>query len=54
MHTYSFWDPQIDEYLNKVLMDRILINCNMWTLGNQYTVNKGDQLTNNWPVACTS
>jgi hypothetical protein len=41
MHTYQFWDPQIDEYLSKALSDRILINANMWTLGNQYTIPKG-------------
>lgn len=54
MHTYSFWDPMVDDYLNKALTEGILLNCNMWTLGNQYTIAKGDQVTNNWPVACTS
>lgn len=35
-------------------MNRILLNCNMWTLGNQYQIVKGENINNAWPVACTS
>jgi hypothetical protein len=41
MHTYQFYDPQIDLYLSNSLSSKILLNVNMWTLGNQYQVIKG-------------
>lgn len=41
MHTYQFYAPEIDQYLNQSIMNKILLNCNMWTLGNQYQVIKG-------------
>jgi hypothetical protein len=44
----------MDDYLNRALINRIVLNVNMWTLGNQYQVAKGDNLNNSWPVACTS
>lgn len=41
MHTYQFYDPAIDKYLSDSLMTKIVLNVNMWTLGNQYQVTKG-------------
>ena len=41
MHTYQFYDVQIDKYLAQSLASSILLNVNMWTLGNQYQIIKG-------------
>jgi hypothetical protein len=41
MHTYQFYDVQIDKYLAQSLANSIMLNVNMWTLGNQYQIIKG-------------
>lgn len=54
LHTYQFYDPQIDEYLKVNLTSGIAINTRFWQLGNQYQIENSQSLSNSWPVACNS
>lgn len=36
MHTYQFFNPQIDEYIKMQLSNGIALNVNYWQLANQY------------------
>lgn len=38
LHTYTFFDPQMDEYLKVSLTSGIAINTHFWQLGNQYQI----------------
>lgn len=52
LHTYQFFNPQIDEYLKLSLSNGIAINADYWQLGNQYVIESGQAITNTYPVAC--
>ena len=54
MHTYQFFDPTIDEYLANSMIQKILLNVNMWSLGNQHHIAKGDNLNGSFQFGCTS
>jgi hypothetical protein len=38
LHTYQFWNAEMDEYLKLSLSGGIAINTKLWQLGNQYQI----------------
>lgn len=38
IHTYQFYNPQMDEYLKMSLSSGIAINTKLWQMANQYQV----------------